>query len=163
MRSGTNTKTASVLHWNMENARTPPVKLGMASRSSSMSGAERRGLGEDKESQELDIRVRIEAPLRIDGSSRSSPRGRRGGAEPPPGFEIGGIGPPFILSLPSCAIPLRPLAEPLPVHVTVLGEKFVGRTVHDGHLMELSGFEARLRSSLTPTLSRRPPLRSRRG
>jgi hypothetical protein len=44
--------------------------------------------------------------------------------------------------------PLRPLAQPLAVQFTVLEEKFVGRTVYDGHLTEVSDAEARLRSPL---------------
>ena len=96
-----------------------------------------------------ETRKRIAAPLRIDGQFQVEPKGA---ARSLLLFEIGGIGPPFTLSLSSRTVPLRPLAEPLPVHFTVLEEKFVGRTVHDGHLMELSEFEARLRSSLTPAL-----------
>src|SRR5262249_60056275 len=46
------------------------------------------------------------------------------------------------------------LAQPLPIQFTVLEEKFVGRTVYDGHLVEVSDGEARLRSPLAlPALS----------
>jgi hypothetical protein len=61
-------------------------------------------------------------------------------------FEVGGIGEPFTLSLPSRSAPLRALPELLPVQFTVLEEKFVGRTVHESDLTELSDFE-------TPTLA----------
>jgi hypothetical protein len=53
-------------------------------------------------------------------------------------FEIGAIGGPFDLSLPSRSKPLRPLAPPLPVRLTTLEESFAGRTVHEGHLTEVS-------------------------
>jgi hypothetical protein len=65
-------------------------------------------------------------------------------------FEIGSIGAPVALALPSLAAPLRPLPEPLPVRFTVLEEKFVGRTVHEGELTELSAIETRLRATPTP-------------
>jgi adenylate cyclase len=90
-------------------------------------------------------RKRIEAPLRIDQQLQVDPKGS---AKSLLLFEVGGIGPPFTLSLPSRSTLLRPLAEPLPVQFTALEEKVVGRTVHDGHLTELSDFETRLRSSL---------------
>ena len=92
-----------------------------------------------------DTREQITSPLRIDGQFQVEPKGAARSLQL---FEIGGIGEPFGLSLPSRSIPLRPLAEPLAVHFTVLEEKFVGRTVYDGHLVEVSEFEARLRSSL---------------
>jgi adenylate cyclase len=87
--------------------------------------------------------------LRIDGQFQVEPKGA---ARRLILFEIGGIGEPYMLWLPSRTMPLRPLAEPLPVRFTVLEEKFVGRTVHDGHLTELSDFETRLRSSLAPAV-----------
>jgi adenylate cyclase len=93
-----------------------------------------------------DTRQKIEAPLRIDGQFQVEPKGATKSLLL---FEVGGIGPPFNLSLPSRTTPLRPLAEPLPVQFTVLEEKFVGRMVHEGHLTELSAFETRLRSSVT--------------
>jgi len=92
-----------------------------------------------------DTRGRITSPMRIDGQFQVEPKGAARSLQL---FEIGGIGEPFGLSLPSRSLPLRPLAEPLAVHFTVLEEKFVGRTVYDGHLTEVSEFEARLRSSL---------------
>ncbi len=92
-----------------------------------------------------DTRDRIASPMRIDGQFQVEPKGAARSLQL---FEIGGIGEPFGLSLPSRSVPLRPLAEPLAVHFTVLEEKFVGRTVYDGHLIAVSEFEARLRSSL---------------
>jgi adenylate cyclase len=92
-----------------------------------------------------DTRERITSPLRIDGQFRVEPKGAARSLQL---FEIGGIGEPFGLALPSRSIPLRALAQPLAVQFTVLEEKFVGRTVYDGHLIEVSDFEARLRSSL---------------
>jgi adenylate cyclase len=96
-----------------------------------------------------DTRGRIDAPLRVDGQFLVEPKGA---ARSLLLFEIGGIGEPFGLSLPSRSVPLRPLAPPLPVRFTVLEEKFVGSTAHDGHLTELSEIEARLQSSLVPAI-----------
>jgi adenylate cyclase len=96
-----------------------------------------------------DTRARIEPPLRIDGQFQVEPKGA---AKSLLLFEVGGIGPPFALSLPSLAVPLRPLTPPMPVRFTVLEEKFVGRTVHDGHLTELSDHETRLQSSPVPAI-----------
>jgi len=63
-------------------------------------------------------------------------------------FEIGAIGGPFELSLPSRSKPLRPLAPPLPVRVTTLEESFAGRPVHEGHLTDVSDLEASVQSPL---------------
>ena len=84
-----------------------------------------------------DTHASISAPLRIDGQFQVEPKGAARSLRL---FEIGGIGEPFTLSLPSRSMPLRPLAQPLPVQFTVLEEKFVGRTVYDGHLIEVSDF-----------------------
>jgi hypothetical protein len=43
---------------------------------------------------------------------------------------------------------LCPLPQPLPIRVTVLEEKFVGRTVYEGHLRALSDVEAIIQSPL---------------
>ncbi len=90
-------------------------------------------------------RAGIAASLRIDGQFQVEPKGAARSLQL---FEVGGIGEPFTLSLPQRSAPLRPLAEPLAVQFTVLEEKFVGRTVYDGHLIEVSDAEARLRSPL---------------
>jgi len=90
-------------------------------------------------------RAGITASLRIDGQFQVEPKGAARSLQL---FEVGGIGEPFTLSLPQRSAPLRPLAEPLAVQFTVLEEKFVGRTVYDGHLTEVSDAEACLRSPL---------------
>jgi adenylate cyclase len=66
--------------------------------------------------------------------------------------EIGGIGEPFNLSLPSRSQALHPLPQPLPIRFTVLEEKFVGRTVYEGCLTALSDVEASIQSPLTLAL-----------
>ena len=96
-----------------------------------------------------ETRERIDVALRIDRQFQVEPKG---GARSLLLLEIGGIGAPFSLSLPlhstlPCALP-----HPLPVQFTVLEEKFCGRTMHDGHLTELSDFEARLSSSHVPAV-----------
>jgi class 3 adenylate cyclase len=96
-----------------------------------------------------DTRTKIEMPLRIDGEFQVEPKGA---ARSLLLFEIGSIGPPYSLSLPCRAAALRPLPDPLPVQFTVLEEKFAGRTVYDGRLVELSNFETRLESSLVQTV-----------
>jgi hypothetical protein len=61
-------------------------------------------------------------------------------------YEVGGIGAPHNLSLPHRAGALSTLAAPLPIHFTVLEEKFVGRTVHQGKLTAVSNSEAGIES-----------------
>jgi class 3 adenylate cyclase len=94
-----------------------------------------------------ETRARIEATLRIDGQFEVEPKGA---ARSLLLFEIGGIGAPFALSLPSRSTPPSALPAPLPVQFTVLEGKFLGHTVHDGHLTKLSDSEARLSSSHVP-------------
>ena len=96
-----------------------------------------------------ETRARVASPLRIDGQFQVEPKGA---ARSLTLFEIGGIGDPYMIWLPPRTTTLCPLAEPLPVQFTVLEEKFVGRTVYDGLLTELSDFETRLRSSLAPAV-----------
>jgi len=92
-------------------------------------------------------RARVDTPLRIDARFQVEPKGAARSLHL---FEIGGISEPFTLSLPLRAVPLRPLGEPLPVRFTVLEEKFVGRTVHEGYLTDLSSLETRLHSASAP-------------
>src|SRR5262249_49698447 len=96
---------------------------------------------------------RVEAPLRIDGRYQVEPKGV---SRTLVLYEIGAIGAPFGLSLPSRVAPLRPLDVPLPVGFTVLEEKFVGRTVHEGQLTRVSaigaGMEPRVRPALLSNL-----------
>jgi class 3 adenylate cyclase len=94
-----------------------------------------------------DTHRNIKSPLRIDGQYVVEPNGV---ARSVLLYEIGGIGQPFGLALPSTVVPLRPLAMPLPVQFTVLEEKFVGRTVHPGQLTAVSAIAAGMESHLTP-------------
>src|SRR5262245_51754809 len=96
-----------------------------------------------------ETREQIEAALRIDGEFRVEPKGAGRSVRL---FEIGGIGAPFTVSLPSRPTLLLALPEPVPVRFTVLEGKFLGCAIHDGHLIELSDFEARLRSSHVPAI-----------
>ena len=93
-----------------------------------------------------DTRGRSRCHLRIDGQFQVEPKGAAGSLLL---YEVGGIGEPFDLSLPSRSKPLRPLAPPLPIRFTVLEEKFIRRTVHEGHLTEVSEIEASLQSALS--------------
>jgi adenylate cyclase len=63
-------------------------------------------------------------------------------------YEIGGIGAPFNLSLPSKSQALSALPQPVPIRFTVLEEKFAGRTVHGGRLVSVSDSEAGIESEL---------------
>jgi adenylate cyclase len=96
-----------------------------------------------------DTRRKIKAPLRIDGQCRVEPKGASRSLLL---YEIGAIGEPFGLSLPSRAVPLHPLALPLPVRFMILEEKFVGRTVHEGQVTTLSAVEAGMESHLRPAV-----------
>jgi adenylate cyclase len=91
-------------------------------------------------------REKIRAPLRIDGQYQVEPKGATRSLQL---YEVGGLGEPFNLSLPSRSVALCPLPQPLPVSFTVLEEKFVGRTVHEGRLAALSESEAGMESGLT--------------
>ena len=64
-------------------------------------------------------------------------------------YEVGGIGEPFNLSLPERSEALGSLPQPLPISFTVLEEKFLGRTVHEGRLAALSECEAGIESALS--------------
>jgi len=91
-------------------------------------------------------RAQIAAPLRIDGEFTVEPKGASQSLQL---FEIGGLGEPFNLSLPSRSKPLTPLPQPLPVRFTVLEEKFVGRTVQAGRLTAVSELEGSLQADVT--------------
>jgi adenylate cyclase len=92
-----------------------------------------------------DTRRRVKAPLRIDKQFQVEPKGVASSVRL---FEIGAIGDPFDLALPSRSKPLRALAPPLPIRFTTLDESFAGRTVHEGHLTEVSDLEASVQSPL---------------
>jgi len=94
-------------------------------------------------------REKIKASLRIDGQFHVEPKGATHSLQL---HEIGGIGEPFNLSLPSRSQALGPLPQPLPIQFTVLEEKFVGRTVYDGYLTALSDVEASIQSPLALAL-----------
>jgi adenylate cyclase len=96
-----------------------------------------------------DTRGKIKTPLRIDGQCQVEPKGASRSLRL---YEIGAIGEPFGLSLPPRAVSLHPLASPLPVRFTVLEEKFVGRTVHEGELTALSALAAGMESRLRPAV-----------
>ena len=90
-------------------------------------------------------REEIKAPLRIDGQYQVEPKGAARSLQL---HEIGGIGAPFDLSLPARSKELSPLPQPVPVHFTVLEEKFAGRTLHPGRLRSVSDSEAGIESEL---------------
>ncbi len=91
-------------------------------------------------------REAIKATLRIDGEFQVEPKGAARRLQL---YEVGGIGEPFNLSLPSRSEVLCPLAHPLLITFTVLEEKFVGRTVHEGRLASVSATEAGIESLLS--------------
>ena len=88
-------------------------------------------------------RAKITAPLRIDAQFTVEPKGAKGSLNL---FQIGALGEPFKLSLPSRPVALVPLADPIDVNFTVLEEKFDGRTIHSGHFAALSQSEGVLKS-----------------
>ncbi len=90
-------------------------------------------------------REKVKSPLRIDGQFRVEPKGATRSLQL---HEVGGIGEPFNLSLPSRSQDLCPLPRPLPICFTVLEEKLLGRTVHEGRLAALSQSEAGIESEL---------------
>jgi adenylate cyclase len=90
-------------------------------------------------------RERIQATLRIDGEFEVEPKGASGRLRL---LEVGGMGEPFDLALPSRSLPLRPIPEPLPARLTVLEAKFAGGTAHDGKVTAISDREILLESPL---------------
>jgi adenylate cyclase len=91
-------------------------------------------------------REKIKTPLRTVGQFQVEPKGATGSLQL---YEVAGIGEPFNLSLPVKSAALYALAEPPPISFTVLEEKFLGRTVHDGRLVALSQSEAGIESGLS--------------
>jgi adenylate cyclase len=87
--------------------------------------------------------------MRIDGQFTVDPTGASQSLQL---FEIGGLGEPFNLSLPVRSRTLTPLPQPLPVHFTVLEEKFVGRTVLEGRLTAVSDLEWCLQTDVVLTV-----------
>jgi adenylate cyclase len=90
-------------------------------------------------------REKIKSSLRIDGQFQVEPKGATRSLQL---HEIGGIGEPFNLSLPARSAALAALPQPLPVRFTVLEEKFVGRTVHEGRLVSVCDSEAGIESEV---------------
>lgn len=90
-------------------------------------------------------RAQVKSSLRVDGQFQVEPKGVVGSLRL---FEVGGLGEPFMLSLPERAGLLVPLPMAVPVHFTVLEEKFAGRTVHEGRLTGVSNFEAGIEAEL---------------
>ena len=91
-------------------------------------------------------RAAIKSPLRLDAQFSVEPKGANRRLQL---HDVGGIGEPFNLSLPSRSVALGPLAEPLPLAFTVLEEKFLGRTVQVGRLVAVSASEAGIESGLS--------------
>ena len=90
-------------------------------------------------------RAAIKSELRLDAKFSVEPKGA---TEKLQLHEVGGIGEPFNLSLPSRSTALSPLPQPLPISFTVLEEKFLGRTVYQGRLTAVSASEAGIESEL---------------
>jgi len=91
-------------------------------------------------------RQKVKSPLRIEGQFQVEPKGASHSLQL---HEVGGIGAPFNLALPMTSKTLFALPQPLPIRFTVLEEKLVGRTVHEGQLMSVSESAAGIESSLT--------------
>ena len=90
-------------------------------------------------------REKIRSTLRIDGEFHVEPKGATRRLQL---HEVGGIGPPFNLSLPARSSDLFSLPQPLSIRFTVLEEKFAGRTVYEGRLASISGSEAGMECGL---------------
>jgi adenylate cyclase len=95
-------------------------------------------------------RQKLQAHLRVNNQFTVNPKGASASLQL---FEAGGLGEPFNLSLPSKTTSLRTLAPPVPIHFTVLEEKFVGLTLQEGQLIETTHSDARFESETVP-----PPL-----
>lgn len=93
-------------------------------------------------------REKATASLRIDGQYEVEPKGASHRLKL---FEVGGIGAPFNLALPTRSTAQFTLPQPLPIQFTVLEEKFVGRTVYTGKLVSVSDSEAAIESELKLT------------
>jgi adenylate cyclase len=91
-------------------------------------------------------REKMKTPLRTLGQFQVQPKGATRSLQL---YEVGGIGEPFNLSLPLKSEALCALPQPLPIRFTVLEEKFVGHTVHEGRLAALSESEAGIESELS--------------
>ena len=91
------------------------------------------------------VRERVKSPLRLDAQFQVEPKGAKERLQL---HEVGGIGEPFNLSLPARCETLVPLPLPLPIQFTVLEEKFVGRTVHEGRWLAVSNSDGAIAADL---------------
>jgi class 3 adenylate cyclase len=89
-------------------------------------------------------RERITVPLRLDAQFQVEPKGAARSLQL---HEVGGLGEPYNLALPARVATLRPLPAPVPIRFTVLEEKFVGRTVHEGSLVSVADTDAGIQSA----------------
>lgn len=107
-------------------------------------------------------RERTSLPLRIDGQFQVEPKGAVHSLLL---YEVGAIGAPYNLALPPRTGALSALSEPVPIRFTVLEEKFIGRTVHQGRLAAVSDFEAGIvsDSALAPLSNLKIELESQAG
>ncbi len=90
-------------------------------------------------------REKVGSPLQIRAEFQVEPKGASHSLHL---YEVAGIGEPFNLELTYSSAELRSLSQPLAIQFTVLEEKFVGRTVHEGHLTQASDAEASIQTSL---------------
>jgi adenylate cyclase len=90
-------------------------------------------------------REKLGASLEVENQFRVEPKGAASSLHL---YEIRGIGEPFNLALPRQTHTLCSLPQPLVVQFTVLEEKFVGRTVHQGRLLAISDSEAAIECEL---------------
>ena len=96
-------------------------------------------------------RQAVRSPLRIDREFEVAPKGAKQRLQL---YEVGGIGTPFDLALPTRAETLLPLPRPLAIRLTVLEEKFASGTSHRGQCVSLSPSQAGIRTELLlPALS----------
>lgn len=89
----------------------------------------------------------VKVPLELEGEFSIEPKGVMRSLHLSAVRSIGG---PFALSLPETDRTLHLVVPALPLSFTVVHEKAVAQTVHDGLLLELSEREARFVSSFVP-------------
>lgn len=86
-----------------------------------------------------DTRDHIAQPIRLERELEVEPKGA---ARRLRLYQVSGIGEPFNLFLPARTVTMTPLKPPWPIRFTMLEEKFVGRTVHEGVLVAISEKDA---------------------
>jgi adenylate cyclase len=92
-----------------------------------------------------ETRRRVTAELVVDAEFQVEPKGASRSVRL---FDVSGIGAPYGLRIEERSHALQPLDTPVAVSFTVLEEKFVGDTVHEGLLLAVSPSEADLRALL---------------